>query len=57
MVSTCWRQGLIYGNTKEGSMYPAYYADGAGKKLNGANKYTIRFEPGKWVPPPLSQVN
>jgi hypothetical protein len=40
----------IYGNTKEEAMYPAYYADGAGQKLDGANRYTLRFGPGQLPP-------
>ncbi len=40
----------IYGNTKEEAMYPAYYVDGKGQKLDGANRYTFRFEPGETPP-------
>jgi len=40
----------IYGNTKEEAMYPAYYVDGKGQKLDGNNSYTIHFEPGKLPP-------
>jgi hypothetical protein len=40
----------IYGNTKEEAMYPAYYVDSKGQKLDGNNRYTIRFEPGKLPP-------
>lgn len=37
----------IYGNTKEEAMYPAYYADSKGEKLDGSKRYTLRFEPGQ----------
>ena len=40
----------IYGNTKQEAMYPAYYVDGDGKPLNGANRYTLRFAPGQLPP-------
>jgi len=40
----------IYGNSKEEAMYPAYYVDGAGHKLDGANRYTLRFVPGQLPP-------
>lgn len=40
----------IYGNSKEEALYPAYYLDSDGQKLNGANRYTIRFEPDQLPP-------
>jgi len=40
----------IYGNTKEEAMYPAYYVDGTGQKLNGVHNYTIHFAPGQLPP-------
>jgi hypothetical protein len=40
----------IYGNTKEEAMYPAYYVDGNGKKLDGNNRYAIHFAPGQLPP-------
>jgi hypothetical protein len=40
----------IYGNSKEEAMYPAYYVDGAGQKLDGANRYTLRFAPSQLPP-------
>jgi hypothetical protein len=40
----------IYGNTKEEAMYPAYYVDADGKKLDGANRYMLRFAPGQLPP-------
>jgi hypothetical protein len=40
----------IYGNSKEEAMYPAYYVDGTGQKLDGANRYTLRFPPGQLPP-------
>jgi hypothetical protein len=40
----------IYGNAKEESIYPAYFVDADGKPLDGANRYTLRFEPGQLPP-------
>lgn len=40
----------LYGNSKEEAMYPAYYVDSAGAKLDGANRYTLRFAPGQEPP-------
>jgi hypothetical protein len=40
----------IYGNSKLEAMYPVYSVDSAGRKLNGANRYTIRFAPGQLPP-------
>lgn len=40
----------IYGNTKEEAMYPVYYVDGDGNKLDGANRYLLRFAPGQLPP-------
>lgn len=40
----------IYGNTKEEAIYPPYYVDGDGKKLDGANRYTLRFAKGQLPP-------
>jgi len=40
----------IYGNTKQEAMYPAYYVDGDGKKLDGANRYALHFAPGQLPP-------
>lgn len=40
----------IYGNSKEEALYPLYYTDSEGHKLNGANRYTMRFEPGQLPP-------
>ncbi|MCB0728295.1 MAG: DUF1254 domain-containing protein [Ignavibacteriae bacterium] len=40
----------IYGNTKEEAMYPAFYVDGNGQPLDGANKYKISFEEGLLPP-------
>jgi hypothetical protein len=33
----------IYGNSGQEAMYPAYAVDSSGQKLNGANRYTVRF--------------
>jgi len=40
----------IYGNSEEEAMYPAYYVDAAGNKLDGKNRYTLRFAPGQLPP-------
>jgi hypothetical protein len=40
----------IYGNSKEEAMYPAYAIDADGKKLDGANKYTVHFAAGELPP-------
>jgi hypothetical protein len=40
----------IYGNSKQEAMYPVYYVDGAKQKLDGANRYTLRFAPGQLPP-------
>jgi hypothetical protein len=40
----------IYGNSKQEAMYPAYYVDEAKQKLDGANRYSLRFAPGQLPP-------
>lgn len=40
----------IYGNTKEEALYPAYYTDRSGEKLDGKNRYTLRFSPNEYPP-------
>jgi hypothetical protein len=40
----------IYGNSKQEAMYPIYAIDADGKKLDGANGYTLRFAPGQLPP-------
>jgi len=40
----------IYGNTKAEAMYPVYFVDADGKKLNGTNRYELRFPPGQLPP-------
>src|SRR4051812_42701354 len=40
----------IYGNSKSEAMYPIYSVDSDGKPLNGANHYSLHFEPGKLPP-------
>src|SRR5207249_2596069 len=40
----------IYGNSKQEAMYPFYAEDEAKQKLNGANRYTVRFAPGQLPP-------
>jgi hypothetical protein len=40
----------IYGNSKQEAMYPAYYVDATKQKLDGTNRYTLRFAPGQLPP-------
>jgi len=40
----------IGGNAKQEAMYPVYAVDATGQKLDGANKYTLRFAPGQLPP-------
>jgi len=40
----------IWGNSKQEAMYPVYYVDEAKQKLNGANRYTLRFALGQLPP-------
>ena len=40
----------IYGNSEQEAMYPLYGVDAEGKKLNGANKYTMHFASGQLPP-------
>jgi hypothetical protein len=40
----------IWGNSKPEAMYPAYAVDSEGQKLDGANRYTLRFAPGQLPP-------
>jgi hypothetical protein len=41
----------IYGNSKAEAMYPLYYVDAAGEKLDASrHPYTLRFAPGKLPP-------
>ncbi|MEE4376710.1 MAG: DUF1254 domain-containing protein [Candidatus Competibacteraceae bacterium] len=40
----------IYGNSKQEAMYPLLTVDAEGKPFDGANKYTLTFEGGKFPP-------
>jgi hypothetical protein len=40
----------IYGNSKQEAMYPLYLVDANGQKLDGANRYTVRFAPDQFPP-------
>jgi hypothetical protein len=41
----------IYGNTREEAMYPVYFVDATGRKLDGATgRYVLRFAPGQLPP-------
>jgi hypothetical protein len=40
----------IYGDSKDEAIYPAYFIDADKQKLDGANRYILRFAPGKLPP-------
>jgi hypothetical protein len=41
----------IYGNSKEEAIYPAYFVDSEGEKLDASkNRYTLHFPPGQLPP-------
>jgi hypothetical protein len=40
----------IYGNSKQEAIYGYYAIDGAKQKLDGANRYALRFAPGQLPP-------
>jgi hypothetical protein len=40
----------IWGNAKEEAIYPGYYLDSKGQRLEGNNCYTLRFAPDKYPP-------
>jgi hypothetical protein len=40
----------IYGNSKQEALYPIYYVDSAGEKLNGSHRYSLRFAPDQFPP-------
>jgi hypothetical protein len=40
----------IYGNSKQEAIYPVYRVDSEGQKLDGTNRYTLRFAPGELPP-------
>jgi hypothetical protein len=40
----------IFGNSKAEAMYPMYALDAGGQKLDGAQRYTLRFAPGQLPP-------
>ena len=40
----------IYGNAAEEATYPVYFIDSDGQKLDGAHRYTLRFEKGQLPP-------
>jgi len=40
----------IYGNSQQEAMYPIYSVDVDGRKLDGANRYRLRFAPGQLPP-------
>ncbi|SEB24621.1 DUF1254 domain-containing protein [Variovorax sp. YR216] len=43
--------GGIYGMDQEEALYPIYYVDATGRKLDGADRrYTMRFAPGQLPP-------
>lgn len=40
----------LYGNSKQEAMYPFYGVDAGKQTLDGTNRYTLRFAPGKLPP-------
>jgi hypothetical protein len=40
----------IYGNSKAEAMYPVYFIDATRQKLEGSNRYALRFPPGQLPP-------
>ncbi len=40
----------IYGNSKQEALYPAYFVDAKGQKLDGSRRYSLRFAPGRLPP-------
>lgn len=41
----------IYGNSREEAMYPAYFVDSTGRRLDGTvGRYVLRFPPGRLPP-------
>lgn len=40
----------IYGNSREEAIYPVYYQDAQGQRLDGSRAYVLRFAPGKLPP-------
>lgn len=40
----------IYGNIAEEAMYPTYFIDSEGQKLDGTHHYTLKFEKGQLPP-------
>lgn len=40
----------IWGHSEEEAIYPSYYVDADGEKLDGAHRYTLRFAPGELPP-------
>ncbi|WP_027780209.1 DUF1214 domain-containing protein [Paraburkholderia caledonica] len=46
----CLRRYWAYGNSKAEAIYPAYFLDADGQKLNGGQRHTIRFAPGQLPP-------
>lgn len=40
----------IWGNSEAESIYPTYYVDAEGQKLDGTHSYTLRFAPGQLPP-------
>jgi hypothetical protein len=40
----------IWGNSAAEAIYPAYYVDADGEKLDGSHRYALRFAPGQLPP-------
>lgn len=40
----------IYGNSKQEAIYPLYFVDSSGEKMEGVNRYVLRFAAGQLPP-------
>lgn len=40
----------IWGNSEAEAIYPSYYVDADGEKLDGSHRYSLRFAPGRLPP-------
>jgi hypothetical protein len=40
----------IYGNSKDEAIYPLYFVDADRQRLDGTNRYVLRFAPGQLPP-------
>lgn len=40
----------IYANSKEEAVYPVYFVDSSGQKMDGSHRYQLRLAPGQFPP-------